>query len=619
MGAPAAPGFAIKAFAPRADNPRVFRNALGPDRLELELPPMNATARADREAPPEPRSPEQEATLKAASAWLQQLARTLKTCRLYDASNPTVVRFRTELGVALRKVLDEHGPLRYRFTSDDVFFDEASIYPARSRDDNLALAFYRDGVRGITFLPGIEPREIDVLIEAVLLVSGQNFGEDDLITLLWEAQLPHLEVDYVPAEGEVGGASAPDDGTPLMPWPTAAVEETAADETHSAATAAESPHAGAESRSDDWNAGDLTVEIEAGFEELESLSTSEVARFRDEFRAEHEVPTVTATIAVAYAYNAAGAGPDDRAELARFAPRLLRQAVTHGSWLEAREALLLLRQCGTGEWSMETFAQELLQPISISSAVEKLDQQEGPAVLEFITFARELGDPSVDWLNLVLAESQSRRNRKLLAEAIAELCRSNPERLAPWISDPRWFVVRNIVHILGWIGGSGTIGMLQSAIRHPDIRVRQEVISALGQVEPRLARPLLVRMLDGADPRMFCGVLHQLATERDAGTARLMLNYLQDPNFETRSPEERHAIYATLSATGGDESIPDLEAELHKGNWFAHNQEIHRASVARILARIATPLARMVLERGAQSKRAPIRKACEEALMGFPT
>jgi hypothetical protein len=582
---------------------------------------MSISTRAERAAPPEPLTPEQEATLKAASAWIHQFARTLKTCRLYDAANPTVQRFRGELAASLRAMLGEHGAIHYRFASDDVFFEDQSLYPARSRDDNLALAFYRDGVRGLTFTAGIEPREVETLLDCVLLVTGQNFGEDDLVTLLWEAQLPHLEMDYVPAEGEVGGGEAPvDEGTPLMPWPTgSSVEEADADagETPGAAEEEESPQSGKQSRSDDWSAGDLTVEIEAGYEELEALSGTEVQRFRNEFQAEHEVPTVTATIAAAHAYLAAGAGPEDQAELARFLPRLLRQGITHGSWLEARESLLLLRQCASKDWSIESFVQELLQPISISGAVEKLDHQDAAAVIEFIAFARELGDPSVDWLNLVLAESQDRRNRRLLAEAIAELCRSSPERLAPWISDPRWFVVRNVVHILGWIGGSGIVGLLQAAARHPDVRVRQEVVVALGQVEPRLARPLLLRMLDGADARMFSGVLHQLSADRDAGTARMLLTMMQDQAFEERSPEEKRAIYSALSSTGGDEVIPDLEAELHRGNWFSRTQEAHRTAVARIIARIGTPLARMVLERGAQSRRAPIRLLCEQALQGF--
>ena len=347
---------------------------------------MNTPARAGPPAPADTRPPGPEAALKAASGWISQLARTLKTCRLYEARNPTVVRFREELGRSLQRVLAEHGELRFRFTSDDVFYDEESLYPARSRDDNLALAFYRDGVRAINFIPGIEPSELQQLIDCVLQVTGQNQTDDDLITLLWEIQLPHVEVDYVPSEGDAGGEPGKDDDSPLLPWPTAASVEEGS--TTSAAAETDATGSTGTPRSDDWSAGESTIEIEAGYEELQSMAASELQRYRGEYEAEHQVAAASTALGVAQAYLAAAASEDDRSELGRFLPRALRQAVAHGRWLEARETLMLLRQTGTDEWSAETFVQELLQPISIASAVELLDRQDTPQVLEFVALAR---------------------------------------------------------------------------------------------------------------------------------------------------------------------------------------------------------------------------------------
>ena len=575
---------------------------------------MNVSVREGLQpSSPEP-TPDDSVVVKAAASLLNQVARTLKTCRLYDANNPTVIRFRAELAQTARRVLDEHGPITYVFHSDDVMFGEASLYPARSRDDNLALPFYRDGVRSLTLSAGIEPREIEALLDAVLNVTGQHPSDDDLVTLLWEAQLTHIEVDYVPGEGDMGSSTAAAEGAETVPWPTDSEEPEAAESSEAADEDSSGTHTG---RSDDWTTGELTIEIEAGFEELNSLAPSEVERFLAEYEAEHRISNITATLAIMQAYLMAGAADADRVEIARFLPRVLRQTVTHGRWLEAREAVALLRQCNSKDWSLESFAQELLQPISISSTVERVDQQEAPAVLDFIALAREFGEPAVDWLNQVLAESQNRRNRRLLAEAIADLCRDNPERLAPWLSDPRWFVVRNIVHILGWIGGNSIVGLLQGALRHPDPRVRHEVVAALGQVEAKLARPLLLRLLEGADTKLFTTVLHQLSMEKDVGVGRLLMTYLLQETFDQRPPEEKRAIYSALSAVGGDEIVTELEVEMHKGNWFSRGQETHRQAVARCIARIGTPVARAVLERGVTSKRAPIRKACEDALVGF--
>ena len=96
-----------------------------------------------------------EVVAKAAAGWLQQFARTLKTCRLYDAANPTVQRFRDELVHALDALLAEHGAITYRFLDDRVMVGEHEVHIARSREDHLAFTFHRDGVRALTFQPGV--------------------------------------------------------------------------------------------------------------------------------------------------------------------------------------------------------------------------------------------------------------------------------------------------------------------------------------------------------------------------------------------------------------------------------------------------------------------------------
>ncbi len=60
--------------------------------------------------------------------------------------------------------------------------------------------------------------------------------------------------------------------------------------------------------------------------------------------------------------------------------------------------------------------------------------------------------------------------------------------------------------------------------------------------------------------------------------------------------------------------IPELEAELLRGGWFDRVNEAHRQAVARCLVRIGTPMARMVLEHGAESRRGPVRDLCREML-----
>src|SRR4029079_7387463 len=98
------------------------------------------------------------------------------------------------------------------------------------------------------------------------------------------------------------------------------------------------PSAGPE-RSEDWSMGQLTEEVEATFAELDFMSQQEVPRFMQEFAAERNVPPATAALAVAHACLNADPSEDDRKEMARFLPRVLRAAIAAGAWADAREAV----------------------------------------------------------------------------------------------------------------------------------------------------------------------------------------------------------------------------------------------------------------------------------------
>jgi hypothetical protein len=581
-------------------------------------------------------APEEAAETRAAAAWVTQLARTLKTCRLYDAANPTVIRFREELATALRTQIAEHGPLVLRFTGSEVFAGERSIYEARSREDNLAAPFFRDGIRTLTFSEGIEPAEVDTFVDQVLRVTARGGGEDDLVTLLWDAQLVHIDMRYVAAQADGDEDEHADGGggtatAAPAPWPkepvvspgTPVATTSGAPEVDTA-TSNEAPAgtlADHDVRSDDWTAGHAVGDLERAWSELETSAPGEVLRFNREQAAEREVPNIIAATRLMASCLDSGVVSPDRDALASYLPRLLREAIGNGLWDEARAILALLSRCESEAWSLEGFVAELMAPgNSMSSgASNRLEQQPMSGVQQFLALARDLGPNAVDWLMHVVADSEQQRVRRPLARVVAELCRDNPERLAPWLGDERWYVVRNGVHVLGMIGGPAIVGMLRALAHHPEPRVRQEVVTALATAGLPAARDLLVEMLKGADTRVFCAALHQLAGVRNREIAQLMLGYMAAPEFAERVVEERRAIYMTLGSTGDDEAIPALEAELLRTKWFSQNQDPHRSAVARCIAKIGTQLAREVLERAAQSRNGAVRKAAQEASRGGPS
>jgi HEAT repeat protein len=343
-----------------------------------------------------------------------------------------------------------------------------------------------------------------------------------------------------------------------------------------------------------------------------------MARLRGEYEAECATGLLPGALALICECLEAETAADEHDELGRFLLRLLHEALMAGAWPEARRAALLLVGRRDGEAAIAALLSELCQPDSVttSSAIREVDGQGARGVQDFLVLARELGPPAVGWLMRILAESREQRTRLPLARALAELSRDDPERLAPWLSDPRWYVVRNVVHILGWIGGRSVVGLLRSVAGHGDPRVRREVISALSHVKLRDARDVLLGMLESVEARGFCSALHQLSGARDPEVARVLLDQLLDAGFHERPTEERRAVYSALARVAGDEVLPRLEAELHESRWFSADHEAHRLAVARCLARIGGPGAREALQQGLRSRNRRVRTACEGALAG---
>ncbi len=566
-------------------------------------------------------APEQQAQAAAAAAWVTLFSRTLKTFRLYDRDNPAVARFRDELARALDELLATHGATTLTFSADDILCHDVSLHPARSREDNLAMAFFRDGVRSLTFVPGMARDELATLLDLVNRASAWNAPDQDLVTMLWDSDLPHLEIAYIATEGDVEGAG--DDGAAAAGttarWPAAGSEAVAPERAPAsdlgAASIREREIERVFGRSDDRLTHETTGQLEIVYQRLEESIGVAIERLKADHVRDHSAHLVTSALAMVEDCLQVGTESADIEDYGAFLPRVLREAIALGAWDEAISAQGLMRRCPQRHGSPEGFVEELcgIESIVTRNAVTRLDDQDAAGLQAFLRLAEGFGPAAAEWLLRVMAESRQQRVRRAMITAGAELLRSEPERLAPWLGDPRWYVVRNVVGILGRIGGAEVSGLLRVASMHGEFRVRREVIAALTQVPPAEARPILLAMVRSDDPRTVCAVLHRFATGPDPRLARLLTEDLTAAGFPTRTAEEQRAILSALAATGGDDVLPVLENELARGGWFGGN-ETHRAAIARCIARIGTPSARAVLEDGARSRNPGVRRACESVL-----
>jgi HEAT repeat protein len=100
-----------------------------------------------------------------------------------------------------------------------------------------------------------------------------------------------------------------------------------------------------------------------------------------------------------------------------------------------------------------------------------------------------------------LGELKTIRARRSVIDALIALGKKDIQALSKGLEDHRWYVVRNIIYILRKIGDKRATEYLLKTVRHADVRVRKEVIKALGELGGREVVQTLRECLNDPEAR----------------------------------------------------------------------------------------------------------------------
>ena len=566
------------------------------------------------------------APAQAAHQWFRLIGRAIKICRLYKPDYPIVVQVRDQLLEPLAQALSIYGAWRFRITPNEIFLlDEAVVRPSQptadaegmsSKEETLPFLFYRDGIRALVLLPGLPRRDLDALFDALLASSGGVITHADMVTLMWQANTTHIQIEAVPLEQTIylssrrpgaGGGGGGEVGQSYA-WTPSGNEIRA--ELGQASGAAQGLH---RDTFDDWPLPLDPADVPSAYQKM--LPAMEFSRMRlsTEWVGERSTDWTVQAPDVIREILGLAPGSRTRSLLAHSVATWLVGAIQRSSWAEAQETLRLLRELDPDGSLSTAELTEGISGLDTDDISERLDESETDEQACFFALVVALGRPALDLACSVMAKARKSRTRAAACTMLCYLCSDEPELLAPYITDHRWYVARNAVFILGQIGGAEVASILALASEHPEPRVRRQVVAALGNVPRDLRAPILVAHLDTQDPQLLSAALNMLTREKNSQAAETILKQIAAPDFESRSEDNQRTLFNALAEVADDAAIPALKLLLHKGGWFAR-RTLERSAAARTLQRLGSEAAQAALAEGLRSRSEAVRLACQEAL-----
>jgi HEAT repeat protein len=207
--------------------------------------------------------------------------------------------------------------------------------------------------------------------------------------------------------------------------------------------------------------------------------------------------------------------------------------------------------------------------------------------------------------------------RRVICEALIHLGKEDIEPLIQKLGDPRWFVVRNVVYILGKIGQDKVLDNFRKLINHKEVKVRKELLHTLDGMKDNRAQELLVGFLNDPESSLRILAIRSLTSHNYLGALEPLKNMIEEREFVVRDLYEKKEIFEALGKIGGASMVPKMRKLVRQGGsaWFkkAIKEELGLCAVI-TLKRIGTEDAVAALQEGQNLSSKVIREACAKAL-----
>jgi hypothetical protein len=509
--------------------------------------------------------------VKSAKALVQAFLQTVKGYRLYDSSHPILLKFMERLTKEFARYFEELPSFSLQIGEHRLFYHGNVVYESDDAKESLAFVFFRDGIRELRFHRGLEVEELLDFLNVVRRSDAVNRMEDDLVTLLWEKDFPHITFTTIDEFLEKGSIFVPATEQDLLECMEFKPTE-----------AAGPPESEQEDQAQGF--GVLTDEnLKRALNPLPGqslldacqLTPDELKRInreiQKEYQSEHLVIMIDSLIEILLHL---GEDMDAYENMISFFDRL-------------NQTLLDQKEIGKAAWMLQRFKETLesialkdkqifairriLEGATNTESVKLLGKTihsaEGVPTETIVHYLEFLTPKAVAPLCTLLGNLDAPKWRKVIGSQVANLAREDIQPLVKFLSDPNPQLVCQVVNILGNIEHRSTLKHLGKLITHPEPKVREETLQALAKFGGK-AQELIQKLLKDAVPEIRGKASLILARTIKDEAVRPLSEIILSDDFYRRAYDEKVSFFKALGETGSKEAVPILEKIAKKRNWF---------------------------------------------------
>lgn len=536
------------------------------------------------------------------------MTKALRAFQLYDHNNPVYARFVTALRTSFETLWKDMDTLQVLVEEDHISWLGNEVYREESRTDSLAFLLYKDGIRDVTFLKGIETEELERFLDILRRARLTATEGDDLLAILWEEDLERLRYSYVDLGAE--GIDLPERGTGGDVDPKKVVEEILSEEGGEPATEEEF-------RPTLASAEDFSPT-------LYFLDQREMERLQDELDLELQRDVRGDVMAGLFDRLEEAATPERRTEILGILRTLLPNMLSRGALGAAAQILQELNDLLAGEGALQdphrAEATAILDEVSSSGAIEELvrsleDGSVKPGALELGQFVGNLRASALAHLLRAAEVAAHRELRPVLVGASEKIASAQPEVMSEILGSDDPLVVTGALRLAGKLQMVEWADRIAALMRHPEDAVRLAAVEAAVRLRASTVIAPLQQALADSSRDVRIAAARGLGSLQFPRAARRFRQILTSRAMRRADLTEKIAFFDSYGRLGDEDAVGFLGKILNGRGFLGRKESADmRACAALALGRVGSPEGRSVLEVAQGDDDPVVRNAVSRAL-----
>ena len=226
-----------------------------------------------------------------------------------------------------------------------------------------------------------------------------------------------------------------------------------------------------------------------------------------------------------------------------------------------------------------------------------------------------LEERSVGPLLQALAEEEDLLIRKAIVEIVTRIGRGAVPTILENLTDSRWYMVRNLVTVLGTLGMPDLAPHVAATLSHPDLRVKKEAIKALSRIPHPSAVTALCELCFFPEETVALTATAALASKKETEAVVALYRRAVDKRIFYPNYRIDHEAIDSLRAIGTDAAVYVLEEILTlRPLWRTEKFRAMNFHALRSISKIKGERSEAVLERARRSADRSLRIEAERIL-----